>query len=121
MSLGLLLLGTDLCATWSVYSGLSALKDDWNPWLTKQLMISVKGGAGGAVLGFISHLVLTSYLPGVDTLDCVIFAGSLLSAITLIISTPPIPNISLSTLKSTPVILTSCHRILIQLVHLLGG
>ena len=49
MSLGLLLLGTNLCATWSVYSGPSALKDDWNPWLTKQLMIFVKGGAGGAV------------------------------------------------------------------------
>jgi phosphatidylinositol glycan class O len=103
MSLGLLLLGMDLCATWSVYSGLSALKDDWNPWLTKQLMISVQGGAGGAVLGLIGHFCLTSYLPGVDTLDCVIFAGSLLSAITLIISTPP--DISLSTLKSTPVIL----------------
>ena len=27
-SLGLLLLGTDLCATWSVYSGLSGLKDE---------------------------------------------------------------------------------------------
>jgi phosphatidylinositol glycan class O len=103
MSLGLLLLGMDLCATWSVYSGLSALKGDWNPWLTKQLMISVQGGAGGAVLGFLGHLGLASYLPGVDTLDCVIFAGSLLSAITLILSTPP--NISLSTLKSTPVIL----------------
>ena len=103
MSLGLLLLGTDLCATWSVYSGLSTLKGDWNPWLKKQLMISVQVGAGGAVLGFLVHLGLTSYLPGVDTLDCVIFAGSLLSAITLIISTPP--NISLSTLKSTPVIL----------------
>ena len=103
MSLGLLLLGTDLCATWSVYSGLSVLKGDWNPWLTKQLMISVQVGAGGAVLGFLGHLGLVSYLPGVDTLDCVIFTGSLLSAITIIISTPP--NISLSTLKSTPVIL----------------
>ena len=103
MSLGLLLLGMDLCATWSVYSGLSALKVDWNPWLTKQLMISVQGGAGGAVLGFLGHLGLASYLPGVDTLDCVIFAGSLLSAITLIISTPP--NLFSSTLKSTPVIL----------------
>jgi phosphatidylinositol glycan class O len=103
MSLGLLLLGTDLCATWSVYSGLSMLKGDLNPWLTKQLMISVQVGAGGAVLGLLSHSGLRSYLPGVDSLDCVIFGGSLLSAITLIISTPP--NISLSTLKSTPVIL----------------
>ena len=103
MSLGLLLLGMDLCATWSVYSGLSALKDDWNSWLRKQLMISIQGGAGGAVLGFLGHLGLKSYSPGVDTLDCVIFSGSLLSAIALIISTPP--NISLSTLKSTPVIL----------------
>ena len=103
MSLGLLLLGTDLCATWSVYSGLSALKGDWNSWLTELLMISVQVGAGGVVLGFLGHLGLRSYLPGVDTLDCVIFGGSLLSAITLIILTPP--NISLSTLKSTPVIL----------------
>jgi GPI ethanolamine phosphate transferase 3 subunit O len=101
MSFGLLLLSAHLCATWSVYSGLSALKGDWKPWLTKQLMISVQGGAGGAVLGFLGHLGL--YLPGIDTLDCVIFVGLLLSAITLIISTPP--NISLSTLKSTPVIL----------------
>ena len=103
MSLGLLLLGMGLCATWSVYSGLSALKGDWDPWLKKQLMISLRGAGGGAVLGFLGHLGLTSYLPGVDTVDCVIFAGSLLSAIALIISTPP--NISLSSLKSTPVIL----------------
>ena len=103
MSLGLLLLGADLCATWSVYSGLSALKGDWNPWLTKQLKISVQVGAGGAVLGFLGHLGLRSYSPGVDSLDCIIFVGSLLSAITLIVSTPP--NISFSTLKSTPVIL----------------
>jgi GPI ethanolamine phosphate transferase 3 subunit O len=103
MSLGLLLLGMGLCATWSVYSGLSALKDDWNPWLKKQLMILLRGAAGGAILGFLGHLGLTSYLPGVDTADCVIFAGSLISASALIISTPP--NISLSSLKSTPVIL----------------
>ena len=103
MSLGLLLLGMGLCATWSVYSGLSALKDNWEPWLMRQLMISLRGAAGGVALGLLGHLGLTSYLPGVDILDCVIFAGSLLSAITLIISTPP--NISLSTLTSTPVIL----------------
>ena len=103
MSLGLLLLGMGLCATWSIYSGLSSMNDDWDPWLTKQLAISLRGAAGGAVLGFLGHLGLASYLPGVDTLDCVIFAGLLLSAGTLILSTPP--NISLSTLKSTPVIL----------------
>ncbi|KAF8803969.1 phosphoethanolamine N-methyltransferase [Phlegmacium glaucopus] len=102
MSLGLLLLGMGLCATWSVYSGLSTVKEDWDQWLTKQLSISLRGGAGGAVLGFLGHLGLTSFLPGVDSLDCVVFAGSLLSAIALVLSTPP--NIS-STLKSTPVIL----------------
>ena len=57
MSLGLLFLGTDLCGTsnWSVYSWLSALKGDWNPWLMKKLMISVQVGVGGAVIGFLGH------------------------------------------------------------------
>ena len=103
MSLGLLLLGMGFCATWSVYSGLSMLKSDCDSWLTKQITISLQGAAGGAVLGFLGYLGLASYLPGVDTLDCVIFAGSLFSAISLILSNPP--NINLSTLKSTPVIL----------------
>ena len=47
--------------------GLSALNGDWNPWLT---MISVQGGAGDAVLGFLGHLGLTFYFPGVDTRLC---------------------------------------------------
>ena len=103
MSFGLLLLGMGICATWSVYMGLSALKDDCDPWLTKQLMISLRSAAGGAVLGFLGHLSLTSYLPGIDALDCAIFSGSLVSAMTLIFSTQP--NISSWTIKSTPVIL----------------
>ena len=103
MSLGLLLLGMGLCATWSVYLGLSMLKGDCDSWLTKQITISLQGAAAGAVLGFLGHLGLASYLPGVDTLDCVIFAASLFSAVFLILSNPP--NIPLSTLKSTPVIL----------------
>lgn len=103
MSFGLLLLGMGLCATWSVYSGLATLKSDCDPWLTRQLAIAFQGAAGGAVLGFLGQIGLSSYLPGVDSLDCVIFAGSLLSAIILVLSTPP--NITLSTTKSIPVIL----------------
>ena len=103
MSLGLLLLGMGLCATWSVYSGLSMLVDDWDPWLTKRLVVSFQGAAGGAVLGFLAHLGLTFYWPEANAIDCVIFAGSLLSAVSLILSTPL--NISWSTLKSTPVLL----------------
>ena len=76
-------------------------------------------GAGGAVIGFLGHLGLRSYLPGVDTLDCVIFSivavghrfNHFNSSEHLLVNTyinPCDPH-------------TSFHRILIQLVHFLGG
>jgi hypothetical protein len=119
MSFGLLFLGTELCATWSVYLGLSALKGGWNPWLTKQLIISIPFGIGGVVLGSLGHLGLTSYLPAVDTRLC--YLRWIVAAV--------FNHLNFSELEHFPVDAeinprdphTSRDCILIQLFHFLGG
>ncbi|TFK38348.1 hypothetical protein BDQ12DRAFT_109059 [Crucibulum laeve] len=103
MSFGLALLGMGVCAAWSAYSGFSQAKSAWDAWLGTQLNRCIRGAAGGAILGLLGYLGLQSYMPGIDALDCILFSAPLASCITLIISSPP--QITLRTLKSTPVIL----------------
>ncbi|KAF8953685.1 alkaline-phosphatase-like protein [Flammula alnicola] len=84
MALGLSLLSMSLCAAC-------------------RLSIAVQAGIGGTVLGVFAYLVLGNYMPGVNALDCALFAAFLASSIALIVSTPP--DITLESLKSTPVLL----------------
>jgi len=102
MGLGLAVLGVGLVATWSIYSGLSDRKINWDRWMTERLSVCVRGLAGGAVIGFVAYL-MAAHLSGLDALDCVIFAAALLSSIALIVSCPP--RITLQTLKTTPILL----------------
>ncbi|KAF8057534.1 hypothetical protein FPV67DRAFT_1637053 [Lyophyllum atratum] len=106
MGLGLAVLGVGLLATWSVYTGLSAAKDHWDTWLTLHLARCVRGIAGGAVLGFCTHLSLASYLPGIDALDLILFFAPLLSSLVLIVSSPPH-----LTLKSPPILILTLHTL----------
>lgn len=103
MSLGLSLLSMSLCAAWSVYSGLSRIDGDWNSWLNGRLSTATKAAGGGSLAGVSGYFVIANYIPGVNAIDCALFGGFLASSMTMVISTPP--NITLESLKSTPVIL----------------
>lgn len=103
MGLGLALLGVGLLATWAIYTGLSDAKNDWDEWLGVQLPRCLKGIAGGTALGLLIYLLLASYLPGIDALDCILFMAPLVSSLVLIIYSPP--RFTVNTIKSTPLIL----------------
>lgn len=100
MAFGLALIGVSLIATWAVYSGMSKAKYEWQDWLVVPLHRALRGVGGGALLGFLGSLAFESHLHGIDSLDCIIFAGPLVSCILVIVSSPP--TISLNTLKSFP-------------------
>lgn len=101
MGQGLVLLGIGIVATWAVYSGLSQAQKDWDGWLGVQLARCLRGAAAGAVLGLLGHISLDSYLPGIDALDCILFAAPFISSLVLIVSSRPM--LSAETLKSIPV------------------
>ncbi|RDB21892.1 GPI ethanolamine phosphate transferase 3, partial [Hypsizygus marmoreus] len=103
MALGLSVLGIGLLATWAIYTGFSSSKSNWHSWLGVQLPRALRGIAGGVVIGFVAYLLLASYLPGMDALDCILFAAPLLSSLVLIISSPP--PITVQALWSTLVLL----------------
>ncbi|KAF9005177.1 hypothetical protein BDQ17DRAFT_1353965 [Cyathus striatus] len=83
MAMGLALLGMSICASWAAYSSISRSNNKWDDWLKEQLPRIVRGLAGGAVLGVVTYLPLQSYLPGIDALDCVLFAAPLVSSVSL--------------------------------------
>ncbi|KAG6829632.1 hypothetical protein H0H92_003965 [Tricholoma furcatifolium] len=103
MGLGLSVLGVSLLASWSIYSGLSAAGTAWDAWLSLHLSRCLRGIAGGATVGVVTHLLLASYLPGIDAFDCVLFFAPLLSSLIFIISSPP--DVSLEALRSIPILL----------------
>ncbi|KAG5634046.1 hypothetical protein H0H81_003636 [Sphagnurus paluster] len=103
MGLGLAVLGVGLLATWSAYTGLSEAEDGWLNWLTMQIANCIRGIAGGAIIGFFAYMPLASYLPGIDSLDCILFAAPIVSSLVMIIQSPP--RLTFGTLKSTPVLL----------------
>ncbi|KAJ6537676.1 hypothetical protein B0H19DRAFT_1038049 [Mycena capillaripes] len=89
MGLGLGLLGVGAIATWAIYSGLSSAGDGWDAWLGEQLQHYVRGAAVGSVVGLLTSLVLGSYLPGMDALDCILFCAPFASCIVMIAFSPP--------------------------------
>jgi phosphatidylinositol glycan class O len=89
MGLGLALLGVGLMATWSTYSGLSSVGDNWDEWLGERLQNYVRGAALGAIVGLLAYLGLQPYLPGMDALDCILFCGPFISCIVMIAVSPP--------------------------------
>ncbi|KAG6865191.1 hypothetical protein C0991_004562 [Blastosporella zonata] len=103
MGVGLAVLGIGLLATWSVWSGLSAAQNKWDTWLGLLLKRCLRGLAGGATVGVIVYILFSSYLPGIDALDCVLFFAPLISSLVTIVTSPP--NMSLQALKSTPALL----------------
>ncbi|KAK7472488.1 mannose-ethanolamine phosphotransferase gpi13 [Stygiomarasmius scandens] len=94
MALGLVLLAVGMLASWALYSGLSAVDYRWNDWLEHKLWRCLRGIAGGAALGFLLFLGLEQYLPGMDALDCVIFAAPFTSCLVILFSTPPTFSVS---------------------------
>ena len=104
MAFGISLLSIGICAAWSAYSGLSRWKNEWESWLVGCLSAAGQGAAGGAFLGAVGHFGLSGYMPGVSAINTSLFGATLMSSISLIISSPP--DISLDTIKSTPIILT---------------
>ncbi|KAF9467526.1 hypothetical protein BDZ94DRAFT_963151 [Collybia nuda] len=103
MGFGLGLLGVGILATWSIYAGLSQAKGDWDAWLGTQLPWCLRGIASGAIIGFVVYIPLAPYLPGLDALDCILFAAPLASSMVFIITSPP--PITFATFKSAPFIL----------------
>ena len=103
MAFGLSVLSMGICAAWSVYSGLSRSKNEWESWLVGCLSAAGQGAAGGAILGAVWHLGLSNYMPGVSIINTSLFGATLVSSISLIISSPS--DISLDTIKSVPIIL----------------
>ncbi|CAK5277559.1 unnamed protein product [Mycena citricolor] len=101
MGVGLVLLGMGVLATWSVYSGLSEAGDDWDAWLDGQLQKYMRGAAVGSISGLALSLLLANYLPGMDSLDCILFGAPFACCIVMIASSPP----SFPSWKSIPVVL----------------
>jgi GPI ethanolamine phosphate transferase 3 subunit O len=79
---GLILLGTGVLATWTLYLRLPQINDGASP--SSVLPRSLRGLAGGAVIGFLAYLQLGPYLQGMDALDCVLFSGPLVSSLMVI-------------------------------------
>ena len=96
MGLGLVLLGTSLVALWSL---CAAENGSWNG-------VRCLGGiAAGAAVGFSSHAVAKSFLPGVDALDCALFGGGLLSCFLVIAQQTHLPTHHLISASSIPLVL----------------
>ncbi|KAJ7577536.1 hypothetical protein C8J56DRAFT_971013 [Mycena floridula] len=89
MAFGLALLGIGLIATWSVYSGLSQQKDQWEEWLSSHLYQGLRGIGGGSIIGYLAATSSQSFLEGIDPLDCILFMAPMLSCILVIRSTAP--------------------------------
>ncbi|KAJ7123819.1 hypothetical protein C8R43DRAFT_1076204 [Mycena crocata] len=93
MGVGLVLLGVGLIATWATYSGLSSVGDNWDDWLGEQLQNYIRGAAVGSVFGLLVYLVLESYLPGMDALDCILFCAPFVACIVMIATSSPALNL----------------------------
>ena len=103
MGLGLAILGVGILATWSVYTGLWQAEQNWESWLNAHLPKCILAAAGGAVMGFVAYFPLASYLPGIDVIDYVLFAATLASSLTFIVSSPP--PLSINIAKTAPILL----------------
>uniref|UniRef100_A0A8H7Y5A2 GPI ethanolamine phosphate transferase 2 C-terminal domain-containing protein n=1 Tax=Psilocybe cubensis TaxID=181762 RepID=A0A8H7Y5A2_PSICU len=103
MGSGLVLLSSSLCASWSVYLGLTSVKTDWREWLKPRLSGVILAGVCGAILGIAGQQVLRIFVPGVSAIDLSLFTGGMASSVKFIISSPP--KISFRMIKSVPILL----------------
>ncbi|TFK62265.1 hypothetical protein BDN72DRAFT_804336 [Pluteus cervinus] len=103
MALGLMLLGIGLITAWVAYSNLSKQGLNSEEWLSFRLSLVLRGGAAGAVVGLGVSLAFQNYLPGMDSLDCILFAAPFYSSIPFLFSSSL--NLSDITLKAFPILL----------------
>ena len=103
MSMGLVLLGVGILATWLIYSRLAS----GDEWVEDAMKANLRGVAGGAVLGLISSLGLEGRmrnLEGLDALHFVIFGSCLGSCLVFIYAALPTERgvFGFLTIKSIP-------------------
>ena len=103
MSMGLILLGVGILATWLIYSRLAS----GDEWVEDAMKANLRGIAGGAVVGLISSLILEERMDGLEGLDAlhfVIFGSCLGSCLVFIQATLPTERsvFGLLVIKSIP-------------------
>ncbi|KAF6756623.1 hypothetical protein DFP72DRAFT_893250 [Ephemerocybe angulata] len=97
MAMGLLILGMGLCASWSLFVGVSDAKSDWEKWLGNHIPKCLFAGAAGGLIGALGLLV------GQNAVNFAAFGAALASTATVVILSPPVT--SLASLHAPPLTL----------------
>jgi phosphatidylinositol glycan class O len=100
MSLGLGLLFVGMLTSVVLYLSLQAHGRSWNTWVDTHLPWSLRGAAVGSITGMAIHTAVKSFIPGMDTLDWIVFCAPLFSCIGMLYSTFSTRNFSLFKLPS---------------------
>ncbi|KDR69565.1 hypothetical protein GALMADRAFT_77322 [Galerina marginata CBS 339.88] len=103
MGLGLLVMGTSLCASWIIYAGLADLKNPFDAWMKRVLRLALRGTGGGAFVGLAVCSYFSDFMPGFNVFDKGLLFAALSSSGSVIISSSP--KITTDSLKRPPIII----------------